>query len=67
MANKSIKALQNLSQDELKSKFRELEASLFDAKMKRVTGQLEDTSTLWKIRKNLARIKMLQGQAAARK
>ncbi len=30
--------------------------------MKKVTGQLEDTASIWRLRKDLARIKMLQGQ-----
>jgi ribosomal protein L29 len=32
--------------------------------MKTVTGQLEDTSTVWKLRKDLARVKTLQTQGA---
>jgi ribosomal protein L29 len=52
--------LKNLSKDEMAAKARELEAGLFQAKMKSATGQLDDTSSLWRMRKDLARLKALQ-------
>jgi len=64
VANKRIKELKSLSKDEMVSKVRELEANLFQGKMKQVTGQLEDTSSMWRMRKDLARLKMLQTPAA---
>ncbi len=69
MATKRFKELKNLSADELKSRVRESEAQLFDAKMKKATGQLGDTATLWKLRKDIARLKTLQtasGQKAGK-
>jgi ribosomal protein L29 len=33
--------------------------------MKQATGQLQDTALLWRLRKDLARMKMLEGQAQA--
>ena len=42
------------------AKQRELEKSLFDARMKRVTGQLANVASIWGMRKDLARVKMLQ-------
>ena len=65
MSNKIIKQLKNLSKDELVTKVRELEAGLFQARMKKVTGQLENTASLWKMRKELARAKTLISQVAS--
>lgn len=60
MSTKRFKELKNLSKDELGTKARELEAELFQAKMKKATGQLEDVSTIWRLRKTLAQVKTLQ-------
>ena len=60
MATKRLKELKNLSKDELATKLREVEAELFQAKMKKVTGQLTDTASLWRLRKDIARVKTLQ-------
>jgi large subunit ribosomal protein L29 len=62
MANKKIKELRNLSANELQVKLREVERGLFDARMKKKTGQLEDVNQLWKLRKELARMKTLLTQ-----
>jgi large subunit ribosomal protein L29 len=61
--NKAMKALKNLSANELLVKARELEKNLFDTRMKKVTGQLSDSSTIWRLRKEIARLKTLQTQA----
>ncbi len=66
MATKSFKTLKNLSKDELTAKVRELEAGLFQVRMKKVTGQLEDTASIWRMRKDLARAKTLLSQVAAK-
>jgi len=68
MATKSFKGLKNMTESELKTKSRELEATLFQTRMKKVTGQLEDVSSIWRLRKDLARVKTLQtaGQKASR-
>lgn len=63
MASKAFKEIKKLSGGELVSKARELEAALFKGRMKGVTGQLEDTSSMWRMRKDLARVKMLMGDA----
>lgn len=67
MSTKRFNELKNLSKDELTTKIREAEASLFENKMKRVTGQLADSASLWRTRKDLARMKMLLEQSAAAK
>jgi large subunit ribosomal protein L29 len=65
VATKRLKELKNLTNDELSVKIRETEALLFQTKMKQVTGQLGDTASLWRLRKDVSRMKTLQGQAAA--
>lgn len=64
MSNKIMKEMKNLSKDELVVKIRETEAQLFETRMKKVTGQLENVSSVWKMRKQLARYKTLQTQAS---
>lgn len=61
MANKAMKELKNLSIDELKNRVRTLEKDLFQNKLKGTTGQLADPSSIWKMRKTLARVKTLLG------
>lgn len=65
--NKSMKTLKNLSASELVVKNRELEKTIFDTKMKKITGQLADSAMVWRIRKELARVKTLQTQAKGKK
>jgi large subunit ribosomal protein L29 len=60
MSNKRIKELKSLSKDELSSKVNEIEKEIFHSRLKKVTGQLEDTSKIWRLRKDLARVKTLQ-------
>lgn len=60
MATKRFKELKGLSKDELTTRVRESEAQLFEVRMKKATGQLEDTAKIWRLRKDLARMKMLQ-------
>lgn len=62
MAHKAMKEIRNLAKAELSTKERELQAALFDAKMKKVTGQLGNPNLTWKLRKDLARVKTLQTQ-----
>jgi large subunit ribosomal protein L29 len=65
MSSKRFKEIKNLSKDELATKIRETEAEIFTARMQRATGQLKNTSSIWKMRKDLARMKMLAGKPAA--
>ncbi|OFZ56764.1 MAG: 50S ribosomal protein L29 [Bdellovibrionales bacterium RIFOXYC1_FULL_54_43] len=67
MATKRFKELKNLSKDELATKIRETEAQLFQNKMKRVTGQLTDVASIWRARKDIARMKMISAEKAATK
>ncbi len=65
MANKASKEFRNLSKDEIISKIRDTEKGLFDLKIQKATGQLEKTATLWRSRKNLARLKTILGEKAS--
>ena len=67
MSAKRFKAIKNLSADELATKIREIEAEVFKARMQRATGQLKNTSSIWLMRKDLARMKMLSAKPVAAK
>jgi large subunit ribosomal protein L29 len=62
VATKRFKELKSLSKDELAAKIRESEVQLFQIKMKKSTGQLENTAMIWRLRKDIARMKMLGTQ-----
>lgn len=64
--SKQLKALKNLSAKELATKTRELEKSIFDARLKKATGQLGDVSSIWRLRKELARVKTLETASQAK-
>lgn len=61
---KKYKEMVNLSAQELVTKINEIQGQLFQLRMKKVTGQLEDVSSLWRTRKELARLKTRQSQQA---
>lgn len=65
MSNKKIRELRNLSKAELENRLRDSQAGLFQSKVKKVTGQLEDASAVWKARKEIARIKTILSQPKA--
>jgi ribosomal protein L29 len=65
VATKRFKELKNLTPAELVTKVRETEGDLFQVRMKKVTGQLKDTAQIWRLRKDLARMKMLQAHKSA--
>lgn len=48
--------LRELSLDELDAKSTELRAELFNARVKKATGQLEDTAMLRTLRRDVARV-----------
>jgi ribosomal protein L29 len=60
MSTKSFKAIKDLSKDELPGKIHHAEVELFKIKMQQATGQLKDTASLWKTRKQIARMKSVQ-------
>lgn len=62
MSNKRIKELKNLTKNELVVKIRDSETELFKLRMQKATGQLGDTGSLWKLRKDFARMKTLLSQ-----
>ena len=48
--------MRDLAEDELLAKSRELRAELFNVKVKRSTGQLENTALPSKLRRDIARV-----------
>ena len=62
MAKKSKKTTEklstgNLSMEELHARVREVQREIFDARMQQATGQLKSVSSIWRMRKDLARVK----------
>ena len=53
MKNKEIK---KLSVDEIKSKIITLKKDLFNIRFKKANGQLDDTSKIYEIKKNVAKL-----------
>ena len=53
MKNKQI---EKLSVDELKSKINSLKKDLFNFRFRKVNGQLEDTSKVSQLKKNVAKL-----------
>jgi large subunit ribosomal protein L29 len=51
--------LRTLSEPELQAKSRELRDELFNARVKRATGQLENTAKLQQLRRDVARVETL--------
>ena len=51
--------LRTLSEPELQAKSRELRDELFNARVKRATGQLENTAKLRQLRRDVARVETL--------
>jgi large subunit ribosomal protein L29 len=58
------KDLRERSDAELADVHRQLERDLFGHRMKNQTGQLDDTSQLRKVRRDLARIAQVRGDKA---
>lgn len=65
MSNKQMKEVGKLSLDELTTKVREVEAKIFEARMRKATGSLENTASVWMLRKELARMKTAQTKLAS--
>ena len=66
MAKKKIEALKSLTEKELKQKVLDTQKSLFESRIKLATGQLENTSLIWKARKEIARAKTFLTQKTAK-
>ena len=59
--------LRTLSVPELQAKSRELRDELFNARVKRATGQLENTAKLRQLRRDVARVETLLTQMSGAK
>lgn len=66
MAKKKLEALKNMSEKELSKGIVDAQKSLFESKIRLATGQLENTGSLWKTRKEIARMKTFLAQKAAK-
>ena len=53
MKNKEIKKLTN---DQLKNKINTIKKDLFNIRFKKINGQLEDTSIILKLKRDLAKV-----------
>jgi len=53
MKNKEIK---KLTKDQLKSKINSIKKDLFNIRFKKINGQLEDTSIILKLKRDLAKV-----------
>ena len=54
--------LRTLTEPELVSKARELRDELFNVRVKRATGQLENTAKLSQLRRDIARVETILGE-----
>ncbi|MBW1684731.1 MAG: 50S ribosomal protein L29 [Deltaproteobacteria bacterium] len=60
--------IRDLADDELLAKSRELRGELFNVKVKRSTGQLENTAKLEQLRRDIARVEtVLREKRGAKK
>ena len=66
MAKKKLEVLKNLSAKEMNQKITDNQKSLFENRIKLSTGQLENTSLIWKSRKEIARLKTFLTAKAAK-
>ena len=64
MAKKKLEEVKNLTVKELNQKLLDSHKALFEGRIKLATGQLENTAFLWKLRKDIARIKTFLTQKA---
>ena len=65
MGKKKLESFKNMSVKELDQKVTENQKALFESKIKLSTGQLENTATIWKIRKDIARLKTFLSQKSS--
>ncbi len=62
MSNKRMKEIKNLSKEEMALRLKELHELQFKAKLAHTTGQLENTASLWRVRKDIARMNTILSQ-----
>ncbi len=66
MGKKKLDVLKGLSEKEMNQKIQDNNKALFENRIKLSTGQLENTSLIWKSRKEIARLKTFLTQKAAK-
>ena len=67
MAKKKLDGMKNLSVKEINQKILDAQRALFESKIKKSTGQLENTGMLWKTRKEVAQLKTFLTQKISSK
>ena len=60
-----ISQLRDLSVEELTQKLKDLKAELFNLRFQQATNQLDNTSRIKEVRKNIARIQTIMAEKAA--
>ena len=60
-----ISAIRDLTEDQLEDELAKLKKEQFNLRFQRATGQLENTSRVREIRRNIARIMTVMNQKAA--
>ncbi len=66
MSKKKLEGLKNLSEKEMNQKIVDNRKALFEAKIKLATGQLENKAMIWKLRKEIARVKTFLTQKTSK-
>jgi large subunit ribosomal protein L29 len=66
VSKKKLEGLKNLSEKEMNQKIVDNRKALFEAKIKLATGQLENKAMIWKLRKEIARVKTFLTQKTSK-
>jgi large subunit ribosomal protein L29 len=66
VAKKKLETMKSFTAKELKQKLLDSQKGLFEGKIKHATGQLENTAQLWKVRKEIARMKTFLTQKGSK-
>jgi large subunit ribosomal protein L29 len=64
-SNQRLSQLKSLTQDQLQDELLGLKKEQFNLRFQRATGQLDNTSRVREVRKDIARVKTLQRQKVA--
>jgi len=64
-SNQRLSDLKTMTQDQLQDELLSLKKEQFNLRFQRATGQLENTSRVREVRKDIARVRTLQRQKSA--
>lgn len=65
-ANQRVSDLKAMSADQLQDELVKLKKEQFNLRFQRATGQLENTSRVREVRRDIARVKTIAGKPAAK-